>query len=157
MPALGVFDIPFMFRDVAARKAVAQGPVGAALGAKSRQGADAAGARQSRLSQTSQFQASDPHPRRYQGLEDPRDLERDLSDDVQGAGRRVMPMDFPLVYAALKDGRLDGQKIRCRPIANSRFYEVRNTSPSGHFLRSDRPSVATARCSKRSIRRVRRH
>src|ERR1700760_4713799 len=34
VPALGVFDIPFLFRDVAHAKAVAQGPVGATLGTK---------------------------------------------------------------------------------------------------------------------------
>jgi hypothetical protein len=34
VPELGVFDIPFLFRDVAHAKAVAQGPVGAAIAAK---------------------------------------------------------------------------------------------------------------------------
>src|SRR5882672_12505373 len=34
VPQLGVFDIPFLFRDAAHAKAVAQGPVGAAIAAK---------------------------------------------------------------------------------------------------------------------------
>src|SRR5258707_1305854 len=34
VPELGVFDIPFLFRDAAHAKAVAQGPVGAAIAAK---------------------------------------------------------------------------------------------------------------------------
>src|SRR2546430_14197177 len=34
VPELGVFDVPFLFRDVAHAKAVAQGPIGAAIAAK---------------------------------------------------------------------------------------------------------------------------
>jgi TRAP-type transport system periplasmic protein len=44
-------------------------------------------------------------------------------------------MDFPLVYAALKDGRLDGQENPVPTIANSRFYEVQKyLTLSGHFF-----------------------
>src|ERR1041384_5572533 len=34
VPELGVFDVPFLFRDVAHAKAVAQGPIGAAIATK---------------------------------------------------------------------------------------------------------------------------
>src|SRR3954469_12002256 len=34
VPELGVFDVPFLFRDVAHAKAVAQGPIGSAIATK---------------------------------------------------------------------------------------------------------------------------
>jgi len=50
-------------------------------------------------------------------------------------GADAVPMEFPLVYAALKDGRLDGEENPVPTIANSRFYEVQKyITLTGHFF-----------------------
>jgi tripartite ATP-independent transporter DctP family solute receptor len=50
-------------------------------------------------------------------------------------GAEAVPMEFPLVYAALKDGRLDGQENPVLTIASSRFYEVQKyITLTGHFF-----------------------
>jgi TRAP-type C4-dicarboxylate transport system substrate-binding protein len=44
-------------------------------------------------------------------------------------------MDFPLVYGALKDGRLDGEENPLTTISTSRFFEVQKyLTMSGHFF-----------------------
>jgi TRAP-type C4-dicarboxylate transport system substrate-binding protein len=50
-------------------------------------------------------------------------------------GAEPVPMDFPLVYAALKDGRLDGEENPVPTIAASRFNEVQKyLTLTGHFF-----------------------
>jgi tripartite ATP-independent transporter DctP family solute receptor len=136
VPALGVFDIPFMFRDVAHAKAVAQGPVGAALGAKF---ADKGLTLLALGKQGFRNITNSKRP-----IRSPDDLKglkiRVISNEIypmtfKALGADVIPMDFPLVYAALKDGRLDGQENPVPTIANSRFYEVQKyLTLSGHFF-----------------------
>src|SRR5215469_8693372 len=108
---MGVFDIPFLFRDDAHSKAVAQGPVGKALAAKfadkgltllafGRQG----------------FRNITNSKRPIRTPEDIKGLKiRVIPNDIykmafEALGAEVVPMDFPLVYAAMKDGRIDGQE-----------------------------------------------
>jgi TRAP-type C4-dicarboxylate transport system substrate-binding protein len=44
-------------------------------------------------------------------------------------------MDFPLVYGALKDGRLDGEENPLTTITSSRFQEVQKyLTMTGHFF-----------------------
>jgi TRAP-type transport system periplasmic protein len=136
VPALGVFDIPFMFRDVAHAKAVAQGPVGAALDAKF---ADKGLTLLALGKQGFRNITNSKRP-----IRSPDDLKglkiRVISNEIypmtfKALGADVIPMDFPLVYAALKDGRLDGQENPVPTIANSRFYEVQKyLTLSGHFF-----------------------
>jgi tripartite ATP-independent transporter DctP family solute receptor len=136
VPELGVFDIPFLFRDVAHAKAVAQGPVGAAIAAKF---ADkgltllALGKQGFRNITNSKRPIRSPHD--LKGLKI-----RVIPNPVylmtfKALGADVVPMEFPLVYAALKDGRLDGQENPVPTIANSRFYEVQKyLTLTGHFF-----------------------
>jgi TRAP-type C4-dicarboxylate transport system substrate-binding protein len=50
-------------------------------------------------------------------------------------GAEVVPMDFPLVYAAMKDGRLDGEENPVPTIASSRFNEVQKyLTLTAHFF-----------------------
>ena len=50
-------------------------------------------------------------------------------------GADALPLDYPLLYAALKDGRLDGQENPLSSIAGSRMYEVQKyLTLSGHFF-----------------------
>src|SRR6516225_3153241 len=125
VPEMSVFDIPFLFRDAAHAKAVAQGPIGAAIAAKF------ADKGLTLLAFGKQGFRNITNSRRP--IRTPDDLKglkfRVIPNPVyqmtfQALGADVMPMDFPLVYAALKDGSLDGQENPVPTIAASRFYEV---------------------------------
>jgi len=125
VPALGVFDIPFLFRDAAHAKAVAQGPVGAAIAAKF---ADKGLTLLALGKQGFRHITNSKRP-----IRTPDDLKglkiRLIPNEMylmsfKALGAEVVPMEFPLVYAAMKDGRLDGQENPIPTIANSRFYEV---------------------------------
>jgi tripartite ATP-independent transporter DctP family solute receptor len=136
VPEMGVFDIPFLFRDTAHAKAVAQGPVGAAIAAKfadkglvllafGKQG----------------FRNLTNSKRPIRTVDDVKGLKiRVIPNPVyqmafKALGADVMPMDFPLVYAALKDGRLDGQENPVATIVANRFDEVQKyLTMTGHFF-----------------------
>jgi TRAP-type transport system periplasmic protein len=136
VPELGVFDIPFLFRDSAHAKAVAQGPVGAAIAAKfadkgltllaiGRQG----------------FRNVTNSKRPIRTPEDLKGLKiRVIPNPIylmtfKALGAEVVPMEFPLVYTALKDGRLDGQENPVPTIASARLYEVQKyLTLTGHFF-----------------------
>jgi tripartite ATP-independent transporter DctP family solute receptor len=136
VPELGVFDIPFLFRDAAHAKAVAQGLVGAAIATKfadkgltllaiGRQG----------------FRNVTNSKRPIRTPEDIKGLKiRVIPNPIyqmtfKALGAEVVPMEFPLVYTALKDGRLDGQENPVPTIAGSRLYEVQKyLTLTGHFF-----------------------
>jgi tripartite ATP-independent transporter DctP family solute receptor len=136
VPEMGVFDIPFLFRDAAHAKAVAQGPIGAAIAAKF------ADKELTLLALGKQGFRNITNSKRP--IRTPDDLKglkfRVIPNPIyqmtfKALGADVMPMDFPLVYAALKDGRLDGQENPVPTIAASRFYEVQKyLTLSGHFF-----------------------
>jgi len=136
VPELGVFDIPFLFRDVAHAKAVAQGPVGAAIAAKfADKGLTLLALGKQGFRNISNSKRPIRTPDDLRGLKI-----RVIPNDVylmtfKALGAEVVPMEFPLVYAALKDGRLDGQENPVPTIAASRFYEVQKyLSLTGHFF-----------------------
>jgi tripartite ATP-independent transporter DctP family solute receptor len=136
VPELGVFDIPFLFRDAAHAKAVALGPVGAAIAAKF---GDKGLTLLALGKQGFRNITNSKHP-----IRTPDDIKglkiRVIPNDVylmtfKALGAEAVPMEFPLVYSALKDGRLDGEENPVATIANSRFYEVQKyLTLSGHFF-----------------------
>jgi tripartite ATP-independent transporter DctP family solute receptor len=136
VPEMSVFDIPFLFRDEAHAKAVMQGPVvakiapsfaskGLVLLAFGKQGF--------------RHMTNSKHP-----IRTPADVKgltiRVIPNETykmafEALGAKVVPMDFPLVYGALKDGRLDGEENPLTVIANSRFFEVqKHLTMTGHFF-----------------------
>jgi tripartite ATP-independent transporter DctP family solute receptor len=136
VPELGVFDIPFLFRDSAHAKAVAEGPVGVALAGKF---ADkglvllAIG----RLG----FRNITNSKRPIRTPEDVKGLKiRLISNQVyqmtfKALGAEPVPMDLPFVYAALKDGRIDAEENPVVIIAGSHFQDVQKyLTLSGHFF-----------------------
>ncbi|MGJ5175477.1 TRAP transporter substrate-binding protein [Bradyrhizobium oligotrophicum] len=136
VPELGVFDIPFLFRDTAHAKAVAQGPVAAAIGAKF---ADKGLVLLALGKQGFRNVTNSKRPIRT--VDDVRGLKiRVIPNPVyqmtfKALGADVIPMDFPLVYAALKDGRLDGQENPPTTIAANHFDEVQKyMTLTGHFF-----------------------
>jgi TRAP-type transport system periplasmic protein len=136
VPEMSVFDIPFLFRDEAHAKAVMQGPVvtkiapgfaskGLVLLAFGKQG----------------FRHMTNSKRPIRTPEDIKGLSiRVIPNETykmafQALGAQVVPMDFPLVYGALKDGRLDGEENPLTVISNSRFFEVqKHLTMTGHFF-----------------------
>jgi tripartite ATP-independent transporter DctP family solute receptor len=136
VPDMSVFDIPFLFRDVAHAKAVMQGPIGAKVAAKfadkglvllafGKQG----------------FRNLTNSKRPIRTPEDIKGLKiRVISNETykmtfKALGAEPVPMDFPLVYGALKDGRLDGEENPIPTIAASRFNEVQKyLTLTGHFF-----------------------
>jgi TRAP-type transport system periplasmic protein len=136
VPEMSVFDIPFLFRDQAHAKAVMQGPVGAQIATKF---ADKGLVLLAFGKQGFRNLTNSKHP-----IRTPDDIKglkiRVIPNETyklafQALGAEVIPMDFPLVYAALKDGRLDGQENPVPTIASSRFDEVQKyLSLTGHFF-----------------------
>jgi TRAP-type transport system periplasmic protein len=136
VPELSVFDIPFLFRNEAHAKAVMQGPVGAQIAAKF---ADKGLVLLALGKQGFRNLTNSKHPIRTP--DDVRGLKiRVIPNETykmafQALGAEVIPMEFPLFYAALKDGRLDGQENPVPTIASSRFNEVQKyLSLTGHFF-----------------------
>jgi TRAP-type transport system periplasmic protein len=136
VPEMSVFDIPFLFRDEAHAKAVMQGPVtkkiapgfaskGLVLLAFGKQG----------------FRNLTNSKRPIRTPEDIKGLKiRVIPNETYkmafaALGAEVVPMDFPLVYGALKDGRLDGEENPLTVISTSRFFEVQKyLTMTGHFF-----------------------
>ena len=136
VPEFGVFDVPFLFRDSAHVKAVVEGPIGTAIAAKFPEKGLvllAIGEQGFRNVTNSK------HP-----IQSPADLKglkiRLLPNDIykltfQTLGADVVPMEFPLVYGALKDGRIDGQETPNSAILGARLQEVQKyITLTGHFF-----------------------
>jgi tripartite ATP-independent transporter DctP family solute receptor len=136
VPAMGVFDIPFLFRDAAHAKAVADGPAAAAVAAKF---LDKGLVLLAIGKQGFRNITNSKRP-----IREPTDLKglkfRVLSNPVyqmtfKALGAEVVPMEYPLVYAALKDGRIDGQENPLQTIASSRLQDVQKyLSFTNHFF-----------------------
>jgi tripartite ATP-independent transporter DctP family solute receptor len=136
VPELGVLDIPFLFRDAKHAKAITEGPVGAAIAAKF---ADKGLVLLAIGKQGFRNITNSKRP-----IQSPSDLNglkiRVVPNDVyqmtfKALGAEVVPLDFPLVYAGLKDGRIDGQENPIATIGSSRFQEVQKyLSLTSHFF-----------------------
>jgi TRAP-type transport system periplasmic protein len=136
VPEMSVFDIPFLFRDVAHAKAVMQGPIGATIAAKF---ADkglvllAFGKQGFRNITNSKRPIRTPDD--IKGLRIRVIPNETYKMAFTALGAEVVPMDFPLVYAAMKDGRLDGEENPVPTIASSRFNEVQKyLTLTAHFF-----------------------
>jgi TRAP-type transport system periplasmic protein len=136
VPELGAFDIPFLFRDAAHAKAVAEGPAGAAIAARF---ADKGLVLLAIGKQGFRNITNSKRP-----IREPADLKglkiRVLPNPVyqmtfKALGAEVVPMEYPLVYAALKDGRIDGQENPLQTIASSHLQDVQKyLSLTSHFF-----------------------
>ena len=149
VPEMSVFDIPFLFRDTAHAKAVAQGPVGTAIAAKF------ADKKLTLLAFGKQgFRNITNSKRPIRSPADVKGLKiRVIPNETykmtfKALGAEVVPMEFPLVYAALRDGRLDGQE---NPVADDRLQPVLRGSEIPDPLRP----FLCADCARRQSRDVR--
>lgn len=136
VPELGVLDIPFLFRDANHAKAVADGPVGTAIAAKfADKGLVLLAIGKQGFRNITNSKRTIRSPADLKGLKI-----RVVPNDVyqmtfKALGAEVVPLDFPLVYAGLKDGRIDGQENPVPTIASSHFQEVQKyLSLTSHFF-----------------------
>jgi TRAP-type transport system periplasmic protein len=136
VPQLGVFDIPFLFRDAAHAKAVADGPAGAAIAAKfTEKGLVLLAIGKQGFRNITNSKRPIREPGDLNGLKI-----RVLPNPVyqmtfKALGAEVVPMEYPLVYGALKDGRIDGQENPLQTIVTSRLQEVQKyLSVTSHFF-----------------------
>src|SRR3569833_4367910 len=136
VPEMSVFDIPFLFWDAAHAKAVMQGPVGAKIATKfADKGLVLLAFGKQGLRNLTNSKRPIRTPEDIKGLKI-----RVIPNDTykmafKALGAEPVPMDFPLVYSALKDGRLDGQENPVPTIASSRFNEVQKyLTLSAHFF-----------------------
>lgn len=136
VPELGVFDIPFLFRDAAHARAVAEGPAGAAIAAKFREkGLVLLAIGKQGFRNLTNSKRPIREPADIKGLKI-----RVLPNPVyqmtfKALGAEVVPMEYPLVYAALKDGRIDGQENPLQTIASSHLQDVQKyLSLTSHFF-----------------------
>ena len=136
VPEFGVFDVPFLFRDAAQAKAVADGPVGREL---AKHFADKGLVLLAIGKQGFRHITNSKRP-----IRTPADVKglkiRVLPNDVyemtfKALGAEVVPMEFTLVYPALKDGRIDGEENPITTIVTSHFEQVQKyVSLTGHFF-----------------------
>jgi TRAP-type transport system periplasmic protein len=136
VPEIGVFDIPFLFSDEKQARSVMSGPVAAKIAEKFR---DKGLVLLALGRQGFRELTNSRHP-----IRTPADLKglkiRVIPNETyimafKALGADVVPMDFPLVYAALKDGRLDGQENPPPTIASNHFDEVQKyITLTDHFF-----------------------
>jgi TRAP-type transport system periplasmic protein len=136
VPEFGVFDVPFLFRDAAHVKLVADGEIGRGIAAKfTDHGLVLLAIGEQGFRHITNSKREIRTPDDLKGLKI-----RVLPNDVykmtfQALGADVIPMEYSLVHAALKDGRIDGQENAFQTMVAAHIYEVqRDLSLSGHFF-----------------------
>ncbi len=125
VPDVGVFNIPFLFRDVAHAHAVLDGPIGQSYLEKFRAKdlvALAWGENGMRHITNSKHEIRTPED--LKGLK----LRLPQSDVMlagfKALGANVSPLAFPQLYGALQSGEFDGQENPIATIQSSKFYQV---------------------------------
>ena len=134
LPDVGVFNIPFLFRDLNHAHAVLDGPIGQSYLAKFRDKdliALAWGENGLRHLTNSRREIRSPEDLRGLKLRVPQsDV---MLTGFKALGADVHPLAFPLLYGALQSGEFDGQENPIATIISSKFYQVQKyLTLSGH-------------------------
>lgn len=134
-PRLGVFDIPFLFRDVAHARAVLDGPIGQkALAEMEAAGLVGLGWAENGLRHLTTTSVPVTGPKDLAGLKI-----RVPQSEVMLAGFRTLgadaqPLPFPDLYGALSSGAFQAQENPLANIASANFDRVqRYLSLTGHI------------------------
>ena len=125
MPDIGVFNIPFLFRDVAHAHAVLDGPIGQSYLAKFREkGLIALAWGENGMRHITNSKHEIRSPEDLKGLK----LRLPQSDVMlagfKALGADVKPLAFPQLYGALQSGQFDGQENPIATIQSSKFNQV---------------------------------
>lgn len=134
LPEVGVFNIPFLFRDLNHAHAVLDGPIGQSYLAKFRDKnlvALAWGENGLRHLTNSKHEIRTPDDLKGLKLRVPQsDV---MVTGFKALGADVRPLAFPLLYDALQSGEFDGQENPIATIISSKFNQVQKyLTLSGH-------------------------
>lgn len=134
LPEIGVFNIPFLFRDANHAHAVLDSPIGQAYLAKFRSKDLVAlawgenGLRHLTNSRREIRASAD-----LKGLRLRLPQSNVMLTGFKALGADVKPLAFPLLYGALQSGEFDGQENPIATILSSKFYQVQKyLTLSGH-------------------------
>jgi len=124
--AMEVFDLPFLFKDAAAFRAVSQGPIGAALLRRLEKSGIAGLAYWENGFKV--FTANRPlyGPESLRGLKVRVQASRVLVEQMKILGAEASVSPLINVYAALRAGMLDGQENTPSNILTQRLHEVQS-------------------------------
>jgi len=125
VPDVGVFNIPFLFRDVAHAHAVLDGPIGQSNLEKFRdKGLVALAWGENGMRHITNSKHEIRTPEDLKGLK----LRLPQSDVMlagfKALGADVSPLPFPQLYGALQSGQFDGQENPIATILSSKFNQV---------------------------------
>jgi tripartite ATP-independent transporter DctP family solute receptor len=134
LPEVGVFNIPFLFRDLSHAHAVLDGPIGQSYLAKFHDKnliALAWGENGLRHLTNSKHEIRTPDDLKGLKLRVPQsDV---MVTGFKALGADVHPLAFPLLYDALQSGEFDGQENPIATIISSKFNQVQKyLTLSGH-------------------------
>jgi tripartite ATP-independent transporter DctP family solute receptor len=136
VPEFGVFDMPFVFRDWAHVKAVSEGPLAEQIAPKfAAKGLVLLAIGEQGFRNITNSKRPIRTPADLVGLKI-----RVLPNEIyqmtfRALGAEVVPMEFPLVYAALKDARIDGQENPISTVVGSSLQQVqKHMSMTRHFF-----------------------
>jgi tripartite ATP-independent transporter DctP family solute receptor len=125
MPDIGVFNIPFLFRDLAHAHAVLNGPIGQSYLEKFREKelvALAWGENGMRHITNSKHEIRSPDDLKGLKLRVPQS--EVMLAGFKALGADVSPLAFPQLYGALQSGQFDGQENPIATIQSSKFNQV---------------------------------
>jgi TRAP-type transport system periplasmic protein len=134
VPEIGVFNIPFLFRDAEHAHAVSDGPIGQSYLTKFRdKGLVALAWGENGMRHLTNNKHEIRTPGDLEGLK----LRLPQSDVMlagfKALGANVSPLAFPLLYGALQSGEFDGQENPIATIQSSKFNQVQKyLTLSGH-------------------------
>ncbi|HVJ54950.1 MAG TPA: TRAP transporter substrate-binding protein [Aliidongia sp.] len=135
VPNFGIFDVPFLFRDTAHVQHVVDGPIGTSIASNF----PAKGLVLLAVGEQG-FRNITNSKRPIQTASDVKGLKmRVVPNEIyqmtfRTLGADAVPLDLPLLYAALKDNRVDGEENPVATVAVSHFQDVQKyMSLTGHF------------------------
>lgn len=134
VPEVGVFDVPFLFRDFEHARAVLDGPIGTEMLAKfADQGLVALAWGEQGFRHITNSRGPIKEPKDLAGLK-LRTMENPVHIKAfQTLGAAPTPMAWPEVISALEQGTIDGQENPLSVIVSSKLNEVqKNLTLSGH-------------------------
>jgi tripartite ATP-independent transporter DctP family solute receptor len=125
VPDVGIFNIPFLFRDLAHAHAVLDGPIGQSyLGKFKEKDLVALAWGENGMRHITNSKHEIRLPEDLKGLK----LRLPQSDVMlagfKALGADVSPLAFPLLYGALQSGQYDGQENPIATIQSSKFNQV---------------------------------
>jgi TRAP-type transport system periplasmic protein len=134
MPDVGVFNIPFLFRDAAHARAVLDSPIGQSYLQKFRpKDLVALAWGENGMRHITNAKRPVAVPADLQGLKLRLPQSEVMLAGFRALGAEVSPLPFPQLYDALKFGQFDGQENPIATILASKFAQVqRYLTLSGH-------------------------